>query len=210
MKTSNILISLLVIGLIVAGVLLLRGSDPADDQAKTDLADKVYDPEYYQGENGEYEAYFPGYCAKIVTRMNEPDLFGGETWDDIVQVQYVYCDHPKIQGEGCSLTAIYNVHNEDGSMAGPDNVVLGIEDLMKKYGVRKVDQSFIKKDFGLGVVAEGVEVRARPETGNGEFLVRGLLVLGDIYLLAAWNQSGGIWDNPEYLAFFNSFRPGTE
>ena len=43
--------------------------------------------------------------------------------------------------------------------------------------------------------------------GSGEVWIRGLLVDGDIYILAAWNRRGGVWGNPDYIAFFNSFQP---
>ena len=41
----------------------------------------------------------------------------------------------------------------------------------------------------------------------GEVWIRGLLIDGDIYILTAWNNQGGVWDNPDYITFFNSFQP---
>jgi hypothetical protein len=193
-----------------------QGSDPVWEKG-TSQSNITEDPENlsvvpvkYQHETGEFQVVFPGGCGKLITRANEPDLFGGEAWDDIVQVTHVFCDRWQEEGEGCFVMATLNLHRADGTMAGPENVVIGIEGILKEYGVKVTNQRVIKRDFGDGYLAEGVEVYARPEMGPGEFWARGLLINGDIYILAAWNQEGGVWKNAEYIAFFNSFQPWTE
>jgi len=167
-------------------------------------------PVTYQNEGGDFQIIFPAGCAKLVTRSNEPDLFGGEQWDEIIQVNYVFCDRYQETGEGCSVTATFNLHSEDGSIAGSEQVIPRVEAILAQYGAEVVSQKAIMKEFGNGTMIEGVEVLARPGMGSGEVWVRGLLVEGDIYILTAWNIEGGVWKNPDYIAFFNSFQPWTD
>lgn len=164
-------------------------------------------PQVYSNENGDFQITFPAGCAKLVTRANEPDLFGGEDWDDIVQVTYVYCDRYQVEGQGCSVKATFNLHGDDGSIAGPQHVVSRVENALKHFRANVVKQEAISKKFPNGVLVEGIEVLAKPEGNPGEVWVRGFLVEGDIYILTAWNDQGGLWKDPEYLTFFNSFQP---
>ena len=216
MKTLPKILLCLGLAAAFAFALTAAGSDPVREKG-AGPADIPEDPENlslepvtYQHENGEFQVVFPGGCGKLITRANEPDLFGGETWDDIVQVTYVFCDRWQTEGEGCFVMATYNLQREDGTMAGPENVVTGIQNTLMEYGVKVTNQRVIKNDFGEGYYAEGVEVQARPDTGPGEFWARGFLINGDIYILAAWNQEGGLWKDADYAAFFNSFLPWTE
>jgi len=167
-------------------------------------------PVVYTNEGEDFQITFPGGCGKLVTRANEPDLFGGEEWDDIIQVTHAYCDRYRKKGEGCSVTATFNLHGKDGSMAGPEHVILRVEDSLSKFGAKVVSQQVIKKDFGNGIIAEGVEVMAKPEEGSGEIWIRGLLIQGDVYIFAAWSEAGEVWKNPDYIMFFNSFQPWTD
>jgi hypothetical protein len=202
--------------LVMLAALGAQGSDPVREKGTTsgnipeDPENLSVEPVVYQHENGEFQVVFPGGCGKLITRANEPDLFGGQEWDEIVQVTHVFCDRWQKEGEGCFVMATFNLHKADGTMAGPQNVVIGIEGVLEEYGVKVVKQQVIQKDFGNGYLAEGVDVFARPEQGPGEFWARGLLINGDVYILAAWNQEGGLWKSAEYAAFFNSFQPWTE
>lgn len=167
-------------------------------------------PVSYISERGDYQITFPGGCGKLVTRANEPDLFGGEEWDDIVQVSYVYCDRFQEKGEGCSVKATFNLHNEEGEMAGPEHVVTRVESALKHFQAVIVKQKAVKKKYDNGILVEGVEILAKPDDSPGEVWIRGLLVQGDVYILAAWKDQGGLWKDPEYMTFFNSFQPWTE
>jgi len=40
--------------------------------------------------------------------------------------------------------------------------------------------------------------------------LRGLIVGSEVYILSAWSLEGNVWDNPEYMTFFNSFLPGAD
>ena len=214
MKTW-IMTTFLLATLLLGYALPAAASDPARAQGKEepflDEPDNLsVNPVIYQHENGEFQVVFPGGCGKLVTRSNEPDLFGGEKWDEIVQVTYVFCDRYQENGEGCSVNATFNLKGDDGGMAGPPQVISRIEAVLQEYGVQVVSQKALKKDFGDGIVAEGVDVRAKAVDRPGEVWIRGLLINGDVYVLAAWKEDGGIWGDPEYTAFFNSFQPWTD
>ncbi len=167
-------------------------------------------PVPYANEGRDFQVMFTRGCGKLVTRANEPDLFGGQQWEDIIQVTHTYCDRYQTKGEGCSVTAIFNLHDEDNAMAGPEHVISRIEESLKSFGSKIVSQKGIKKDFGTEVIAEGVEVLAHQEKGSGEVWIRGLLIDGDIYILTAWKDQGGVLKNPDYIMFFNSFQPWVE
>jgi hypothetical protein len=210
--------------LVIALPVVASGSDndPDNDPARTPVAQAPVgpvkeeptnlspNPVVYQNEGGDFQVVFPGGCGRLVTRSNEPDLFGGEQWDDIIQVSHVFCDRYQKAGEGCSVTATFNLQSKDGSIAGPEQVTPRVEATLAEYGANIVSQTTIQKEFENGVVIEGVEVLARPEMGKGEVWIRGLLVEGDIYILTAWNNQGGVWKNPDYITFFNSFQPWTD
>ncbi len=190
----------------------LRGpvAEQAQDPASDETSNLSVNPVTYKNEGGDFQVVFPSGCGKLVTHYNEPDLFGGEQWDEIVQVNHVYCDRYQEKGEGCSVTATFNLHSKDGSMAGPENVILRVEATLAEYGAKVISQEVIKKEYDNGIIVEGVEVKAKPDMGAGEVWVRGLIVEGDIYILTAWNIKGGVWENPDYITFFNSFQPWTD
>ena len=167
-------------------------------------------PVPYANEGRDFQVMFPRGCGKLVTRANEPDLFGGQPWEDIIQVTHTYCDRYQKKGEGCSVTAIFNLHDEGNMMAGPEHVISRVEESLKTFGSKIVSQKVIKKDFGNEAIAEGVEVLAHQEKGPGEVWIRGLLIDGDIYILTAWKDQGGVLKNPDYIMFLNSFQPWVE
>lgn len=218
MNTKPKIMAIPLAALLLVFALSAAASDPARNQADPQVQNDTSgfpeelteDPVLYEEANGEFQILFPRGCGKIVTRANEPDLFGGEQWEDIIQVSHVYCDRFQVEGEGCSVTAIFNSHGEDGSMAGPEQVIFRVQGVLSDFGADIVDQKAIRKEFDNGILVEGVEVMAKPEEGPGEVWIRGLLVDGDIYILAAWNKQGGAWGNRDYVSFFNSFQPWTE
>jgi hypothetical protein len=177
---------------------------PAPPEEPTDLS---LEPVTFTNETQDFRVIFPSGCGKLVARSNEPDYWAGETWDDIIRVTTVYCDRYQVEGEGCSLNATFNLPGDDGPMAGPAQVIELVEEVLQAFSAKIVNQHIIKKEFDNGTRAEGVELFARDEMGKGEVWIRGLLVEGDIYVLTAWNEEGGLWNHPDYKAFFNSFQP---
>ncbi len=201
-----------------ASVVMAGISDPVRDREKSpsklstgdDPDNLSVNQVVYTNEGGDFKITFPRGCGKLVTRANEPDLFAGEQWDDIVQVSYVYCDRFQKEGEGCSVKSTFNLHGEDGEMAGPEHVVSRVESALKHFQAVIVKQEAVQKQFENGILVEGVEILAKPENSKGEVWIRGLLVQGDVYILTAWKDQGGLWEDPEYITFFNSFQPWTE
>jgi hypothetical protein len=164
-------------------------------------------PVLYTSESDDFQVVFPGGCGQLNVRTNEPDLWGGETFDDIVQVQYVYCDRNQEQGEGCSITGIYNWHDQDGIPAGPDQVVRRVRETLAKFGAEVVSQNGVKRRYNDFYAVEGLDVQAKAPEGPGEIRVMGLLSDGDVYVLAAWNIEGGLTADEQMTGFFNSFQP---
>mgnify|MGYP001547713160 CR=1 FL=1 len=95
--------------LILTFTLPAAASDPARTQETPPVSDSTgevhenlsEDPFLFSNEGKDFQILFPGGCGKVVTRYNEPDLFGGEQWDEIIQVNHVYCNRYQKDGEGC-------------------------------------------------------------------------------------------------------------
>jgi hypothetical protein len=182
-------------------------TDPAQSPVQAEPDDLSLGPVTFVNDSQDFRIIFPGGCGKLVAKSNQPDLWGGQKWDEIIQVTMVYCDRYQKEGEGCSANATFNMIGEDGTMAGSPQVIKLVEDTLKEFGAKIVNQRPIKKEYENGIVVEGVEIFAQAALGKGEVWIRGLLSEGDIYILSAWNDQGGLWNNPDYLAFFNSFQP---
>lgn len=182
-------------------------------QGKVDLPEGMElsgKPVPYVSPNQDFQLTFPSGCGELHSRVNEPDLFGGETYDDIVNVQYTYCDRHQAKGEGCSITAVFNWHDQDGNPAGPAQVVKRVQDTLRPFGVKVEAQREVRRVYNEDYVVEGVDVRAVAPEGDGEVRVMGLLSDGDMYILTAWNNAGGLAEDPEMTLFFDSFQPFVE
>jgi hypothetical protein len=194
-------------------MILLLAAGTVLGQGKVNLPDGMElsdNPVSYVSENADFQLTFPSGCGELHSRVNEPDLFGGETYDDIVQVQYIYCDRHQEKGEGCSITSVFNWHDQEGNPAGPPQVVKRVGDTLRSFGVKVVSQREVRRSYNEEVAVEGVDVFARAAEGDGEVRVMGLLSDGDLYVLAAWNNSGGLDEDPEMTLFFDSFQPFVE
>lgn len=203
-------LSTIVLVLALAGAAAGQGpSKPPADPSKLlpDGTELSTNPVLYKSETDDFQVVFPGGCGQLNVRTNEPDLWGGETLDDIVQVQYVYCDREQEQGEGCSITGIYNWHDQDGNPAGPDQVVRRVRETLAKFGAEVTAQQAVKRKYNEFYAVEGVDVRAKAPEGPGEIRVMGLLSAGDVYVLAAWNIEGGLTADEQMMGFFHSFQP---
>ena len=196
--------------LVILILLLLAGIAGAQEfQGDPDNpVTEVEGPYDYVSSQGEFRVTWPGGCGKLRRRFNEPDPEADPF--TAVMLYHVSCDRYGKEGAGCSVASVFNQLSTDGDMAGPAEVVALIESSLKRFGVQVVQQTPITKEFPDGSKIEGLDVRAMGKDKVGEVWLRGLLSNGDIYLLAAWNLAGGVWDDPEYQAFFASFLPGAE
>jgi hypothetical protein len=178
--------------------------------ARPEEAPPSTNPFAYTSPDEEFTVVFPSGCSKLVSRANEPDLYEGQRLDETILVQFVTCDRYEEKGEGCSVRATLNWHDRQGNPGDPSLVIKQVEETLETFGVQVVNQNPVRKDFGKNRVIEGVDVQAANPGHEGEVWIRGLLIGGDVFILTAWNLQGGLWNNPEYQAFFDSFQPFVE
>ncbi len=195
--------------LMLPAVLLLAttGSAPQIGGAGENKPELITEPYEYVSDKGEFKVTWPSGCGELTRREKEddPDV---DPFEEVF-VYNVYCDQRGQHGVGCAVAAIFNLKGADGGPAGPAEVVKRLEEHMKLLGVNIEQQQPIRRAMPDGTVIEGLEIRAREPEGAGEAWMRGLLHDGDVYLLSAWNMSGGLFADPEFLTFFNSFEPRT-
>ncbi len=164
----------------------------------------------YNSANGGFQVTWPSGCRKLHIKANEPENYVGEEDSRVVLVHVAVCDRVGKVGAGCSVTSTFDARSSDGGEAGPEQVIARVEHALKTYSVKVVRQEQLKREFADGLIVEGVDVFGTGRDGEGEFWVRGLLAYHDIYVLTAWSTEGDLWDNPEYLEFFNDFLPYAE
>ena len=165
---------------------------------------------HYSSVEAGFQTTMPSGCAELRMRYNEPDMYVGEDTGDAILLHTVICERFGVPGDGCSVTAIFDVTNSEGEGAGPLEVLGRVRKVLETFNVNIVKQVPIKREFADGLVIEGVDVFCTAADGSGEFWVRGLLSYHDIYLLTAWSTEGDLWKNPVYLDFFNDFLPYAE
>ncbi len=209
----------LVVALLL-GLVLVLSLDPFGDPVEsadapvqsTDNNDSSVrtTPYHYSSEDGNFQVTWPSGCGQLRIRANEPEDFVGEEESSLILVHHVTCDQFGTEGEGCSVTAVFDARSADGGPAGSDQVLARVRNALKTFGVSIVRQAPVKRQFPDGLVVEGVDVFGTDAEGNGQFWVRGLLASHDIYLLTAWSAEGELWEHPEFQEFFNGFQPFAE
>ena len=159
--------------------------------------------------SGEFRVTFPSGCGKIVTKV---PVEGDGEMDGLpaVRVSITYCDRHQGVGEGCSVTSYFNVTNKDGGYPEPEQTVERVVRSLKSMNVVIKKEVSLRKELPDGTVIEGVDVFAAEASGSGQAWVRGLLYEGDIYIMSAWKSTGDLWGNPDFIDFFNSFKPGVK
>ncbi len=158
---------------------------------------------------GEFRVTFPSGCGKTVTRIPAEDA-PDEGGVAAVRVVFTFCDRYQEKGEGCSVASYFNVTGVDGGYPGPDQVVSRVKKMLESMNLEISNQSPLSKNLPDGTIIEGLDLYAADANGVGQAWLRGLLYEGDIYIMSAWKDTGGLWNNPEYITFFNSFQPGTD
>ncbi|MCP4291193.1 MAG: hypothetical protein GY780_05100 [bacterium] len=156
---------------------------------------------------GEFQAIFPSGCGKMVTKVPSEEPSSDDDWP-AVRVSLTFCDRYGEKGEGCSVSSFFNVRGKENNIAGADEVVERVRRILDTMSVSVVRDAPLRKEFPDGSFIEGMDVFASDSAGAGQAWVRGLLYQGDIYIMAAWSSAGNLWKNPDYVTFFNSFKPG--
>ena len=167
-------------------------------------------PVKFASEEGAFTVIFPSGCAKVATRMKDDPLSGGGPMGARFSTVFVFCDRNEEKGEGASVTSLFFNRDLEDNLATPDDVIEQLKYMLEQYGAQVVKQTPIRKQLDEDHFIEGLELLAQSPDGKSHVWLRGLLDNGDIFILAAWKVDGGLWDDPEYAAFFNSFKPGTD
>jgi len=175
---------------------------PAGEPAAPTVQDETQGPQRERGLRRYPDAGFavawPTACSQLMERQNQPA--DPDAPGSFLQFSYT-CDDPRFEGRGCAVYAMRDVRTAEGGPANPAWVVDKVEDVLREFGVRAERQ----RPVSWGAI-EGVEVQAVRPGEPGEVWVRGLLTGPDVYILAAWNQKGGCFDDLEMQRFFASFR----
>jgi len=140
-----------------------------------------------------FSIYWPGGCGQLLESSSE-----GAT-DNAAKEQIYTCEHST--GIGFSVRHYHRAQTRDGLPASPVFVVDLVEHQMKRYGVRPDRQRPLE-----GGAIQGVEVHGVDPAGSGEVWIRGLLVGTEVYILKAWSNQGGLFENVEAADFFHSFQ----
>ncbi|HPF69737.1 MAG TPA: hypothetical protein PLQ13_03625 [Candidatus Krumholzibacteria bacterium] len=162
-------------------------------------------PYDYRSEQGQFSVTWPSGCGELRRR----EYPGDPKADPFERVSgySVSCDQNKEHGRGCAVSVVWNEKSADGGMPGPEQVIARMEEHMRTLGVTIVRQQPIGRELADGTRIEGLEIQAARPDGAGQAWLRGLLYQGDIFLLSAWKLEGGLWDDPEFQQFFDSFTP---
>jgi len=208
-STDNLPLLALLVMLLAAVALPSLGSEPQISSDPDNPLTPREDSYEYSSEDGNFRVTWPSGCSRIRVRMPREDE-DEEAPDRVEYPVIVSCDRNGEKGEGCSVTVLFNARRPDGSPADPAEVAARMEKMLRNLGAEIQRQAPLSKDFGNGLVVRGLDVLAAQTGGAGKVWLRGLMVEGDVYIMAAWNLKGGIWDDPEYITFFNSFQPGAQ
>ncbi len=140
-----------------------------------------------------FSIYWPAGCGRLRESLSD-----GVT-PHAAQEQIYNCEPEP--GRGFSVRHYHRAQTEDGSAASPRFVVDLVEQQMKRYGVTTKRQRPLE-----GGTIQGVEVQGVHPAGAGEVWIRGLLIGAEVYVLTAWNDQGGLFDDVDVADFFHSFR----
>ncbi len=205
-QRALIMICTLVLGILPA-VASAQDSD-INIEGQNNGVTKMRDAYLYSSEMGRFQVMMPSGCAKVHRMTNLGDEADNDGLDEsMVQVIVASCDRFEKNGQGCSVTAIFNLTDGNEGPPGADQVLRQVEKTLKKFGAQVQHQTKVSREFADGAKIEGVDVKAVVKGRDGELWIRGLLSGPDVFLLAAWNVRGGLWSNPAYQEFFNSFEP---
>ncbi|MBU8869777.1 MAG: hypothetical protein KOO60_02770 [Gemmatimonadales bacterium] len=163
-------------------------------------------PVFFESYAGDFNIRFPGGCAKTRERIPVDDNPDVEK-NHLQIATHVFCDRQGYSGEGCSVTAYVDDDLNAEPSADVSFVTRRVQAVLAKFGSKVIDQKPFHEIIEGGPRMEGLDVLASGPENKGQIWVRGLLVEGDVYILTAWRSQGQLALDPEFTAFFDSFRP---
>ncbi len=206
---------LILIGIVLTLTAVWAGAQDTEAEAPKDDLDgvdsnneliEVTGPVLYESAAGDFSVRFPPGCATYRERTMDQESLP-EDYDLVSMTVYTYCDRKGRSNEGCSVAAYVDRDLEDGPPADSGFVLQRTQAVLKQYGVQVLHQKPYHRELKDGPTLEGVDVLATDPDKTGQVWVRGLLVEGDVYMLTAWRAHGALATDPDFVHFFESFRP---
>lgn len=140
-----------------------------------------------------FAVVWPSGCAAVTEQVSD-----GPTQRAAREFFYS-CTSEEDRRHGVSVLRLQRAQAEQGRAPHPRFVVELVEQHLALFAVKIVRQRPLTFD-----IAEGVDVHAAEPMGRGEVWVRGLLVGTDVFVLMAWDRSGGVFENAETQQFLDS------
>jgi hypothetical protein len=152
----------------------------------------------YHSREGRFEIAWPTGCSRI--RIRTQPYGATEPSAKLTRVQ-VWCDREDREGEGASVVTYFDLKDDFGSPATPRTVIELVKDIMQQMGVEIASQRAIKRG-----ALEGIDVRCREPNSTGTVWIEAFLLGSTAYIVSAWRGDGSLFDDPEYVRMFESFR----
>ena len=190
----------------------------------------VKGPVDFHSPAGRFRATWPAGCAQMVTRTPRDAPALRDYPGDEPTTLTVYCDRAGRTGEGAVVVVYFNEKNDDGGPPTPAMVATRIQRTLGSYNAQVVVQRTVSLSNPYGRDSQGgdsqggdsqdgelqdgklqegklmgIEVLAREDQGVGEVWLRGFIVGSRYYMISAWKMDGMLFDNPEFVDFFDSF-----
>jgi len=203
------IVRILLVGLLLPTLVWAQVSEVGPAKSADNPLTLGRDPVNFSSKEGDFRITFPSGCGKMVTRIPSeelPDVDGIPA----VLITTTFCDRYQEKGEGCSVSSHFNVTSADGGYPESEQVIERVVRALEGMKAAIKKQTHLRKELPDGTIIEGLDVLAADSAGVGQVWVRGLLYEGDIFIISAWKNTGGLWDDPAYLTFFNSFQPGAK
>jgi hypothetical protein len=193
--------------LVLAAALLLggcgRGSDEEGKEPVVDEVTTTWTPEsVYHSREGRFDIVWPEGCSRI--RIRTQPFGATEPTAHLTRVQ-VWCDRENREGEGASVITYFDLKDDFGSPATPRTVIELVKDIMQKMGVAIASQHPLRRG-----ALEGIQVRCREPNSAGTAWIEAFLLGSNVYIVSAWRGNGDLFDDPQYIRLFDSFRARTD
>ena len=142
-----------------------------------------------------FQVYWPSGCDKLNEQAS------GHATRRAAREFIFTCDQDGKLLKGLSIRVLQQAHGRNDTPPGPPLVVSMIEAQVRRFGVQTVRQRPLQS-----ADSEGMDVQAAEPHGDDKLWIRGLLIGQDIYLLMAWSGESDLFEDPETVNFFASFR----